>query len=133
MIRSLRILAVVSAMALLPCAAWATLTAQANHDHITIDFFYSGSEVSVSGVSDPGVDLVVKITSPEGHQELKKKGKVGGVLWMNVGGLEFKNTPNLYFLQSTRKIEDMLSESEMERYIIGYPALERHVVAHRAA
>ena len=54
------------------------LTAKANHDHITIDFFYHGSTVSVRGESDPGMDLVIKITSPEGHQVLKQKGKVGG-------------------------------------------------------
>ncbi len=54
--------------------ASAMLTAKANHDHITIDFFYHGSTVSVRGISDPGVDLVVKITSPEGHQVLKQKG-----------------------------------------------------------
>ena len=46
--------------------AQAMLTAKANHDHITIDFFYHGSTVSVRGISDPGVDLVVKITSPKG-------------------------------------------------------------------
>ena len=67
--------------------AFAMLTAKANHDHITVDFFYHGSTVSVKGESDPGVDLVIKITSPEGHQVLKQKGKVAGTLWMNVGEL----------------------------------------------
>ena len=69
--------------------ASAMLTARANHDHITIDFFYHGSTVSVRGMSDPNVDLVIKMTSPEGHQVLKQKGKVGGLLWMNVGQLKF--------------------------------------------
>ena len=58
--------------------ASAMLTAKANHDHISIDFFYHGSTVSVKGLSDAGRDLVIKITSPEGRQVLKKKGKVGG-------------------------------------------------------
>jgi uncharacterized protein (TIGR02186 family) len=107
--------------------ASAQLTAKANHDDIKIDFFYDGSEVSVRGESDPGVDLVVKITSPETHQALKKKGRVAGVLWMNVGDLKCEKTPNLYFVQSTRKIEDILPPAEMDKYVIGYPALERHV------
>lgn len=55
--------------------ASAMLTAKANHDHITIDFFYHGSSVSVKGESDPGVDLIIKVTSPEGHQVLKQKGR----------------------------------------------------------
>ncbi len=107
--------------------AYAMLTAKANHDHITIDFFYHGSTVSIKGESDPDVDLVIKITSPEGHQVLKQKGKVGGALWMNVGQLKFENTPNFYGLYSTKKIEDILKQEEMAKYVIGYPALEKHI------
>jgi hypothetical protein len=107
--------------------AFAMLTAKANHDHITIDFFYHGSTVSVRGVSEPGTDLIIKITSPEGHQALKKKGKVGGALWMNVGELKFEQVPNFYAVYSTKKIEDLLTQAEREKYLIGYPALEKHV------
>ena len=107
--------------------AFAELTATANHDHIKIDFFYHGSSVSVRGTSDRGTDLVIKITSPEGHQELRKKGKLAGLLWMNVGKLTFKNVPNLYSLHSTKKLEDILNPVEMEKYGLGYSALEKHV------
>ena len=107
--------------------AFAMLTAKANHDHITIDFFYHGSTVSIRGISEPGTDLVIKITSPEGHQVLKQKGKVAGVLWMNVGQLKFEQTPNFYEVFSTKKVEDILSREEMEKYVIGYPALAKHV------
>lgn len=107
--------------------AYAMLTAKANHDHITIDFFYHGSTVSIKGESDPGVDLVIKMTSPEGHQVLKQKGKVGGLLWMNVGQLKFERTPDFYSVYSTRTLDDMLSREEQEKYVIGYPALAKHV------
>ncbi len=107
--------------------AHAMLTAKANHDHITIDFFYHGSTVGVKGVSDAGRDLVIKITSPEGHQVMKKKGKVAGVLWMNVGMLKFENTPNLYELFSTKKVDDILSPVERAKYTLGYEALADHV------
>ena len=53
--------------------ASAELTAIANHDHISIDFFYHGSNVSVRGVSDPDADLIIKITAPEEHQALSQK------------------------------------------------------------
>jgi hypothetical protein len=107
--------------------AAAELTVKANHDHIKIDFLYHGSSVSIRGVSDPGTDLIIKIAAPEGHQSLKKKGKVAGLLWMNVGELKFEHTPNLYFLHSTKKLEDILSREEMDKYVLGYPALEKHV------
>jgi len=107
--------------------ASAMLTAKANHDHITIDFFYHGGTVSVKGMSDAGRDLVIKITSPEGHQVLKKKGKVGGLLWMNVGTLSFENTPNFYEVFGTKKIEDIVTQDEREKYSLGYGALEKHI------
>ncbi|MDA8434228.1 MAG: TIGR02186 family protein [Nitrospiraceae bacterium] len=106
--------------------AFAKLTATANHDRISVDFFYHGSTVSVRGVSDPGTDLVVKIASPEGEQVLRQKGKVGGLLWMNVGKLTFERVPTLYFVQSTKNLSDMLSEEEMNKHVLGYPALEKH-------
>lgn len=113
--------------------ASAELTAKANHDHINIDFFYHGSTVSVSGITDPGTDLIIKIASPEGHEALKEKGKVGGILWMNVETMKFENVPNLYTIHSTKKLEDIISRDEMDKYVIGLPALGRHAVVEPAA
>jgi len=107
--------------------ASAMLTARANHDHISIDFFYHGSAVGIMGEADPGVDLVIKMTDRAGHHVMKQKGKVGGLLWMNVGMLNFERTPNFYAVHSTRKLEDILSPDEMEKYTLGYPALEKQV------
>lgn len=107
-------------------AAFAELTINANHDHISIDFFYHGSTVSVSGISDPDVDLIIKITSPEDHQALRQKGKVGGILWMNVNTIDFENVPSLYFLASTKKLDDILSKDELAKDIVGYEALKDH-------
>ena len=107
--------------------ASAELTVKANHDHIKIDFFYHGSTVSVAGNTDSGTDLIIKIASPEGHETLKQKGKVGGVLWMNTGTLNLEKVPNFYSIYSTKNIEDILSTDEMDKYVIGYPALSRNI------
>jgi len=104
----------------------AELTTGVNDDHVQIGFFYHGSAVSISGASDLGTDLIIKISSPEGHEALRKKGKVAGFLWMTVGILNFKHVPALYFLNSSRKIEDILSKEEMLKYGIGYEAIEEH-------
>lgn len=110
-----------------PKMASAELTVKANHDDIKIDFFYHGSTVSVAGLADKDTDLIIKIASAEGHEVLKQKGKVAGMLWMNTGTLNFENTPNLYSIYSTKNIDDILSTDEMDKYVIGYPALSRHV------
>lgn len=113
--------------------ASAELTAKANHDHIKIDFFYHGSTVSVSGISDPGTDLIIKITSPEGHQVLREKDKVAGLIWMNTDELKIDNVPNVYFLHSTKNIDDILDAGDSMKYVIGYQALGNHVALSPAA
>ncbi len=105
----------------------AELTIKANHDHIKIDFFYHGSTVSVAGDADSGTDLIIKISSADGHEVLKQKGKVAGFLWMNTGTLNLEKVPNLYSIYSTKNIEDILSSDEMDKYVIGYPALNRNI------
>ncbi|MHB8880225.1 MAG: TIGR02186 family protein [Thermodesulfovibrionales bacterium] len=126
-LKKLFVTMVAVAWTLIAGPAAAELTTKANHDHIKIDFFYHGSAVSVSGVSDENTDLIIKIASPEGHETLKEKGKVGGFLWMNVATLKLENVPNLYSIHSTKKLEDILDQQEMDKYVIGYPALGRHV------
>jgi uncharacterized protein (TIGR02186 family) len=106
--------------------ASAELTAKANHDHIKIDFFYHGSTVSVRGISDPGTDIIIKITSPEENQVLREKGKVAGLIWMNSEELKIDNVPNVYFLHSTKNIDDILETGESMKYVIGYQALKNH-------
>jgi hypothetical protein len=46
---------------------------------------------------------------------------------MNVGTLKFEKTPNLYFIHSTKKLDEMLNAAEMDRAVIGYRALMNHV------
>jgi len=118
---------IVSLLLLSVDTASARLTAQANHDHITVDFFYHGSTVSVRGISDPNTDIIIKLTSEDAHQTLRKKGRVGGFLWMNVGELEIEHAPKVYSLHSTKNVEDILSKDELDKYVIGYPSLESHV------
>jgi len=107
--------------------AFAMLTATVNHDHIAIDFFYHGNTISIRGVSEPGVDLIINMTAPDEHQALKKKGRVAGILWMNIGTLKFEHVPNFYAVYSSKKLEDILIPAELEKYTLGYAALERHV------
>ena len=106
--------------------AYADLTAKANHDHITIDSFYHGSTVSIRGTAEPGMDLIIKVSSEDTRQSLRQKGKVAGLLWMTVGELELDHVPNVYEVYSTKNIDDILNKDEIDRYGLGYQAIERH-------
>ena len=131
-----RVFVTVLTASLLLCGAGraaAEISLVANHDHITIDFFYHGSSVSARGLTDPGTEVIVKIAGPDGKETLKQKGKTAGVLWMNVGTLHFENAPNLYEIFSTRPIEQILTPEEADREVIGYRALGNHLALEPVA
>lgn len=106
--------------------AWAALTATANHDDIKINLNYHGSTVGISGQCDEGVDLVIKISSYEGPQKLMRKDRLAGTVWMNVEQLTFDETPNLYFLTSTKAPVEILSPEQLVANSIGYDALTQN-------
>ncbi|MDI6715446.1 MAG: TIGR02186 family protein [Actinomycetota bacterium] len=120
------ILMVLSSLLAFLNTALAQLDLNVGHSHIKIDILYHGSTVDIKGETDRDADLIIKIKSPESESVLRKKGRVG-FLWMNTGKLRFENVPNVYFLYSTRDLKDILSQKEMDRYNIGYAALEKSV------
>lgn len=126
----LKIIAVIaialSVLSIFSSVAFAQLKLDTDQNRVKIDVFYHGSTISLSGATDPGADLAIKITSPEGESKLREKGRVG-FFWMNTGELKFKHVPNLYFLYSTKDIEDILSPEEMSKHIIGYSSLREQV------
>lgn len=112
--------------AFLTPSALAALTIEANHKDIRMNLTYHGSSVSVSGMSDPNVDLILKITAASGNAEEKmmRKDREAGFLWMNVEQLTVKNVPALYFIRSTRPVADLLDPAQLKANGIGYAAVE---------
>jgi len=92
--------------------------------NIGIGFFYSGTEVHLRTETPPGYDVVVKVTGPEEELELKKKGKAGGFLWMNVGEISFENVPNLYIVRTSRELASIPAGDFFEKEQIGYGEID---------
>lgn len=119
---------VLAAEMALPGVASATLSAAANVNRISINSFYHGGGVTVSGICDPSVDIAIRVTSTSDEATtLKRKGKAAGLLWMNVGEVEFDNAPYLYFVQSTADLNTLLPAAEAEQYTLGYAALGKRI------
>jgi uncharacterized protein (TIGR02186 family) len=88
---------------------------------VEITTFYNGSTVEVKGeiAADAEVLLLVSGSGEELH--VKKKGKVGGLFWMNTGDLTFENVPRVYMIYTGKKLADKL---ENESIGLGFNALE---------
>lgn len=104
-----------------------SITAEVSPDHISVNSLYHGSKIVITGETAADREIIIKIGSPEVKAHLRKKGKIGAVLWMNVGELEFSPVSDVYLVYSTQEINKILSESEQDKYVVGYDALKRVV------
>lgn len=118
-------LVAVAALAILTSSASA-MTAKTNRDDIKIGLTYHGSTVSVSGLADPNVDLIMKITGEAATEKLMRKDRAAG-MWMNVEEITLDHVPAVYYLRSTKDLETILSAEQRNQYVIGYPALREKI------
>lgn len=71
-------------------------------DRILIGASFNGSEVSVSGEIPADTEAVIRIKGHEEDSRLKKKGRALGVLWMNLGSVEFHKVPSVFLLYRSK-------------------------------
>ena len=75
-------------------------------DQIFIGATYNGTDILVSGQVPADTEAVIRITGHEEDSKLKKKGRVMGVLWMNLGSVELQNIPGVFLLYKSIQADD---------------------------
>jgi hypothetical protein len=93
---------------------------------IEVGMFYRGTTVRVEGTAPAGFRLALVCVGPEGKVELKRKGKVWNLLWMNVGSVTFERVPSLYL--ASVDPEEARSERPSELPLPGYDGVEAQVL-----
>lgn len=122
------LLLVLAATVLLhPGASSAAVSCQATPDLISITLGYHGLPVQIKGDSAPGDDVIVKVSTAPADAHLKYKGKAGGIFWMKLGTLIFKNIPGTYLLSSSAPIATALDAEARDQNGIGFDALHKKV------
>ena len=86
-------------------SARAILTGSVHPDHIEIGTDYDGQEIMISGTVSKNEDILVRITGAGKDEKFKKKGKVFGLLWMNLNTIEMKNVPSMMLIAPSDYIE----------------------------
>ena len=76
-------------------------------DGILMDTFYNGATLKVSGVVPAGADVALRLVGAAQTLHLREKGKVFGLLWMNVGAVELENVPNAYLIATSKPFADL--------------------------
>ncbi len=90
---------------------------------VVTGLFYSGTTVHVSAVVPGGAKVAIVCRGQDRPLVLKKKGKVLGLIWMNVGRVEFRSVPGVYLLRTSDPVERLAPEPVLEEEGVGLEAL----------
>jgi uncharacterized protein (TIGR02186 family) len=91
---------------------------------VEITTFYNGSTVAVTGEAAADTEVLLLVSGSGEELHVKRKGKVGGLFWMNVGDLTFENVPRVYMIHTGKELADKI---ENETIGLGFAALEDKV------
>ena len=74
---------------------------------IHIGSFYNGERVFVTGEVPAKSEVVIRVKGKGQDLEFQKKGRVLGILWMNLETVTFHQLPNVYLLYTAKSFENM--------------------------
>jgi hypothetical protein len=97
---------------------------------IQVGMSFRGTKVHVEGTAPAGCKVALVCIGHEGKVEMKRKGKVGGVLWMNVGDVAFEHVPSLYLASSEAGVSRRGEQSDHAGAMpfVGYDQVEARVL-----
>jgi uncharacterized protein (TIGR02186 family) len=99
----------------------------AEPSEVRAGMFYSGATIRVTADVPPGLGISISCVGEGGPLELKRKGKVLGLIWMSVGEVTFDPVPHLYLLATSPGLTEMAGPGALRSAGVGYEALEAQV------
>lgn len=102
----------------------AGVTVSVEPAEVRAGMFFDGAVIHVAAAVPPGREVAVACAGDSRHLTLKKKGKVFGVIWMNVADVSFEAVPDLYLLRTSTLLEDLAPRDTLTALGVGYDALE---------
>lgn len=91
---------------------------------VTAQLFYHGQTVRVSGTVPADREVAIVISGEDSPVELKVKGKVGGLIWTNVGDVTIDKAPSLYLAATSPGFGERTGTEAPEGGSVGYDAIE---------
>lgn len=95
-------------------------------NHLEIGSFFKGEKIFISANIPACEGVVIELEGRTKDLVLNKKGK-RNFLWLNVAQITVKNAPSVYFLASSDKLENICSEDELEKELLGYISLKHQI------
>ena len=114
-------------------AQGAPATIQLEPKNVDVSLFFNGTTVKIRGTVPPGRKVAVVCRGEDQKLELKKKGKVWGVLWMNTAEVTFEHLPALYLASTSAPLAGLASFEVRRQLGVGYRALAARTKGEAAA
>uniref|UniRef100_A0A7C4MKX9 TIGR02186 family protein n=1 Tax=Desulfatirhabdium butyrativorans TaxID=340467 RepID=A0A7C4MKX9_9BACT len=92
-----------------PVAAADTLVINIDPAAIRIGATYDGSTVRVFGEVSEDCDVVIRMIGETHDLTMKQKGKIFGLLWMNLNTVKMHNVPSFLYVDSSRSFQESVS------------------------
>ena len=95
---------------------------------VRVTSFFDGTSVEVTGLAPPDTELAVLVTGDPQPVDLRVKGKVWGLFWMNVATVHFDDVPAVYLLASSTHVCELAPFAERRRVGLGLDVLDAQSV-----
>ena len=105
------------------------IKAHVSPEAVDIGAFFNGAKVYVAGDVSPDSEVVVRLSGMGQDVALKKKGKILGLLWMNLDTVTIHNVPNLYLVYISKDFNPTAEAlpDKWEELGLGFAALKKQV------
>jgi len=90
---------------------------------VDMTMFFTGSSVRVSAPVAADSHVAVVLQGESRTISAKRKGKVLGLIWMNVGDVRFEAVPDVYLLRTSCPLEALAEHETLERLGLGLDVL----------
>lgn len=94
---------------------------------IKVGPFFKGQQVLVTAELPKCSGVIVKFVGNDKEIRLNEKGKKA-FIWLNVGQVTVKNAPSIYILACTDNPNNLCSDSEQHKELLGYNSLKERIV-----
>ncbi len=93
---------------------------------VKIGIHFNGSILHVSGTIPSDCEAAVRVMGHGRNVHLKKKGKVMGLLWMNLGKIEIKGVPDIMLIYPSKALYELSKTDKAlwRKLGIGFDSLE---------
>ena len=117
-------------LVLIPNASLAEAYFDISEDNIKIETNFTGKEVIIFGILNDGQETIMTIKGPQKNAVIQKKERILG-FWFNTKQITYNEIPSVFFIASSKNIEDILPASTIIKEELSFNYLLENKTSQR--